>query len=49
MPFVKVKIEEVIEQKCQQSETFKKSWDESREEYRLIRKTSHTLVTLVMS
>lgn len=30
MPFVKVKIEEVIEQKCQQSESFKKNWDESK-------------------
>lgn len=36
MPFVKVKINKMIEQKCQESEIFKEVWDESREEYRLI-------------
>lgn len=36
MPFVQVKIDEIVEQKCQESEVFKTSWDESREEYRLI-------------
>lgn len=36
MPFVKVNIDEIIEQKCQESESFKVSWEESREEYRLI-------------
>lgn len=36
MPFVQIKVEEMIEQKKQESESFKKKWDESREEYRLI-------------
>ena len=36
MPFVKVNVSETIQQKCQQSESFRKNWEESREEYRLI-------------
>lgn len=36
MPFVQIKVEDVIEQKKQESESFKKKWDESRDEYRLI-------------
>ena len=36
MPFVKVNIEEEIEKRRQESSTFQKNWDESREEYRLI-------------
>ena len=36
MPFIQVKIDEVIEQKCKQSESFKQVWEGSREEYRLI-------------
>lgn len=36
MPFVELNVDKEIEKKCKQSETFKKMWDESREEYRLI-------------
>lgn len=36
MPFVQIKVEEIIEQKRQESESFRKEWDESRDEYRLI-------------
>lgn len=36
MPFERISINEVIEKKCQESQEFKKGWDESREEYRLI-------------
>lgn len=36
MPFVQVKVDEIIEQKCRESDSFKKAWDGSREEYRLI-------------
>lgn len=36
MPFVKISVEELVEQKREESETFRKNWDESREEYRLI-------------
>lgn len=36
MPFVQVKVDEIIEQKCRESDSFKKAWDDSREEYRLI-------------
>ena len=36
MPFVQIKVNELIEQKRQESESFKKEWDESRDEYRLI-------------
>lgn len=36
MPFVQVKVDEIIEQKCRESDSFKKVWDDSREEYRLI-------------
>ena len=36
MPFVHVKVEEMIEQKCKESEAFQEAWNESREEYRLI-------------
>ena len=36
MPFKQINVHEIIEQKCQESESFKQAWDESREEYRLI-------------
>ena len=36
MPFIEVDIEKVIEERRQESESFRKVWDESREEYRLI-------------
>ena len=36
MGFVKVDIEQKIEQKRIEDEQFKKLWDDSREEYRLI-------------
>lgn len=36
MPFKELDINEVIEKKRQNSPEFKKAWDESREEYRLI-------------
>lgn len=36
MPFVQINIDEIIEEKCQKSASFKKEWEESREEYRLI-------------
>lgn len=36
MPFVQVKINETIEKKCEKSESFKRIWEGSREEYRLI-------------
>lgn len=36
MPFVQVKVDEIIEQKRRESESFRKEWDESRDEYRLI-------------
>ena len=36
MAFVKSNVSEKIEQKRQESSTFKKEWDDSREEYRLI-------------
>lgn len=36
MPFVKGNISQKIEEKRKESPDFKKVWDESREEYRLI-------------
>ena len=36
MPFMEVNIHDEIEDLRQQSQSFKKAWDESREEYRLI-------------
>ena len=36
MPFVKDDIEQIIREKCNSDLEFKKAWDESREEYRLI-------------
>ena len=36
MPFVKVDIGKEIEKHCQESPSFAKAWNESREEYRLI-------------
>lgn len=36
MPFVGVKIDEVLEKKRRTEPEFKKAWDDSREEYRLI-------------
>lgn len=36
MSFVKIDIEQKIEQKRTEDEQFKKLWDDSREEYRLI-------------
>lgn len=36
MPFVETNVKEIIEQNRQESESFRKIWDESREEYRLI-------------
>lgn len=36
MPFVQVDIAKEIEKEKEQSPAFKKAWDESREEYRLI-------------
>ena len=36
MPFVQIKVNELLEQKRHESESFKQEWDESRDEYRLI-------------
>ena len=36
MPFVQVDIDKEIEKHCQESPSFAKSWNESREEYKLI-------------
>lgn len=36
MPFVKVDIDNEIEKHCQESPSFAKAWNESREEYKLI-------------
>ena len=36
MPFVQVDIDKEIEKHCQESPSFAKIWNESREEYRLI-------------
>lgn len=36
MPFIRVDIKDEIERKKQQDPEFRKAWDESREEYRLI-------------
>lgn len=36
MPFINVNIDEVIETKRKNEPEFKKAWDDSREEYRLI-------------
>lgn len=36
MPFIEIDIEKVIEERRQESPSFKKIWDKSREEYRLI-------------
>lgn len=36
MPFVQIDIEKEIEKRRQESPEFRKVWDESREEYRLI-------------
>lgn len=36
MPFINVNIDEVIEDKRKSEPEFKKAWDDSREEYRLI-------------
>lgn len=36
MPFVELKVDEAIEQRCKESELFKEIWEERREEYRLI-------------
>ena len=36
MPFVELKVDETIEQRCKESEHFKEIWEERREEYRLI-------------
>ena len=38
MPFTKVNINKVIEEKRKQDPDFKKVWDDSREEYRLNRR-----------
>ena len=37
MPFVQVDINKEIEKHCQESPSFSKAWNESREEYKLIR------------
>ena len=36
MPFVQVNINEEIEKHCNESPSLKKTWEESREEYKLI-------------
>ncbi|MCM1233403.1 MAG: helix-turn-helix domain-containing protein [Ruminococcus flavefaciens] len=36
MPFAKIDVQKEIEKKCENSPSFKKMWDESREEYKLI-------------
>lgn len=36
MPFVQVDINKEIEKHCQESSSFAKAWNESREEYKLI-------------
>lgn len=36
MPFVKMNVQEEIQKKKNESESFSKAWDDSREEYKLI-------------
>jgi len=36
MPFVQVNVDERIDMKCRESDSFRTAWEESREEYRLI-------------
>lgn len=36
MPFVQIKVNDIIEKKCHEDSSFKEAWEESREEYRLI-------------
>ncbi len=36
MPFIKVEVDKIIDQKKQESGQFQEAWEESREEYRLI-------------
>ncbi len=36
MPFKEMNIDEIIKRKCEESPSFKKEWEESAEEYRLI-------------
>lgn len=36
MPFVQVNINKEIEKHCNESPSFKETWEESREEYKLI-------------
>ena len=36
MPFVKMNVQEEIQKRKNESETFSKAWDDSREEYKLI-------------
>ena len=36
MPFVQVNLHEEIQKHCEESPSFKKEWEESREEYKLI-------------
>jgi DNA-binding XRE family transcriptional regulator len=36
MPFVQIDVEREIEKRCNESPKFKKEWDDSQEEYRLI-------------
>ncbi len=36
MPFVEMNVKEEIEKHCQESPSFAKAWNESREEYKLI-------------
>lgn len=36
MPFVHVNVDERIDMKCRESDSFRTAWKESREEYRLI-------------
>ncbi len=36
MSFVQIKVDEIIKKKCREDNSFKITWEESREEYRLI-------------
>lgn len=36
MPFKKINVNEIIKQQCETDSEFKKAWDESRQEYKLL-------------
>lgn len=36
MPYVQINVNEIIKKKCKEDKSFETTWEESREEYRLI-------------